>query len=62
MLGSPILGSSYNMVLEAKKKDLESMMLRLSDIDSHDSYYLLKNCLSIPKLLFFFEISTIIQI
>ena len=53
MLGSPILGPSYNLVLEEKRRDLERMLLRLSDIDSHDSYYLLKNSLSIPKLLFF---------
>ena len=53
MLGAPILNDAYDSVLNAKSLELQRMVDRVSDIDCHDAYFLLKNCLAIPKLLFF---------
>ena len=53
MLGVPILVDAYNSVLNKKALELQRMIERVSDIDCHEAYYSLKNCLAIPKLLFF---------
>ena len=53
LLGAPILEESGNDVLLSKLQDLSLMVERLEDIDAHDALFLLKNCFSIPKLMYF---------
>ena len=51
LLGAPILeGKAVNKALQAKIKDLERSVERLSLLQAHDDLYLLKNALAMPKL------------
>lgn len=47
-----ILESAGEKWLEEKLNDLKRVMERIRNIDCHDAYFILKNCLSIPKLLY----------
>lgn len=58
LLGAPILkGSAQDAVLQQKVEQLERALERLSIIHSHDALVLLKNSLSMPKLLYFLRTS-----
>ena len=52
LLGAPLLESAGEKWLEEKLNDLKRVMERIRNIDCHDAYFILKNCLSIPKLLY----------
>ena len=52
ILGSPIMPPAIRSDLLQKRETLEGMTLRLQEIDSHPALFLLRNCFSIPKLLF----------
>src|SRR6218665_491199 len=52
-LGSPLMpGPAVDMVLNKKVEDLERAVGRLSMLHSHDALILLRNGLSVPKLLY----------
>lgn len=53
LLGAPICESAIEGVLAEKLKDLELMMSRLEEIDSHEALFLLRHCFAIPKLTYF---------
>ena len=53
ILGSPILEDSFIPTLSSKLSELKLMINRIKNLDSHDAFFLLKNCLAIPKILFF---------
>ena len=58
LLGAPVLkGSAQDTVLKHKVGQLRKALERLSIIHSHDALVLLKNSLSMPKLLYFFRTS-----
>ena len=50
LLGSPLTDSGIPSAIDSKRKILERMVDRLSKMNSHQAYYLLRNSLSIPKL------------
>ena len=51
LLGAPIsIGENIDLLLSNKLQDFQRFMSRLKSLDSHDALFLLKNCLSIPKL------------
>ena len=52
LLGSPIAEDQIDPILEKKLEDLKLMASRLSQIDSHEALFLLRNCFAIPKLLY----------
>ena len=52
LLGSPMFGNAVKKTIEEKKCDLERMISRLQLLSAHHALFLLKNCLSIPKLLY----------
>src|SRR6218665_2579748 len=53
LLGSPLIpGHVIDMVLNKKVEDLERAVGRLSMLHSHDALILLRNGLSVPKLLY----------
>ena len=53
LLGSPLIpGHAIDMVLNKKVEDLERAVGRLSMLHSHDALILLRNGLSVPKLLY----------
>ena len=53
LLGAPVLPSSNEKVLGAKLDSLKTLTERLKQLHEHDALYLLKNCMAIPKLLYF---------
>ena len=57
LLGSPIFPSAAKIVLEEKQSELKKMLEQLQEMDSHDAFYILKNSLALPKLLFFLRSS-----
>ncbi|KAL1448203.1 hypothetical protein WDU94_012273 [Cyamophila willieti] len=50
LLGSPIFDESVESFTSKKFEKIETMISRLQDVKAHFAYYLLKNCLTIPKL------------
>ena len=53
LLGAPVLPCANNKVLSAKLDSLKTLTERLKQLHEHDALYLLKNCMAIPKLLYF---------
>jgi hypothetical protein len=50
ILGAPLCADGINSVLSDKIKTFEKLCNRVWNIDAHDAFFLLKNCLAIPKL------------
>ena len=50
MLGAPMTDTAAERVMAEKQRDLERMVDRLQHVDAHSAFYLLRNCLWIPKL------------
>ena len=61
LLGAPIYREGIHKVLEPKLKSLELMCERLSNVDSHEATFLMKNALSIPKLNYFLRTAPCFQ-
>jgi len=58
LLGAPIFkGSAQDTVLKQKVEQLRKALERLSFVHSHDALVLLKNSVSMPKLLYFLRTS-----
>ena len=53
LLGAPVLPCANEKVLSAKLDSLKTLTDRLKLLNEHDALYLLKNCMAIPKLLYF---------
>src|SRR6218665_3424575 len=53
LLGAPLVpGPAVDMVLQSKANDLERAIRRLSILHTHDALVLLRNSLSVPKLIY----------
>ena len=52
LLGSPLGVSSMKSALKCKREDLQRMATRLTNLNPHEAFFLLKNCLAIPKLIY----------
>ena len=52
LLGSPIFEESAKCLFLEKLQQMKNFIYRLTDLDSHYSFYLLKNCFSIPKFMY----------
>lgn len=50
LLGAPLSEEGLESAIRGKCGDLERLVSRLELIESHQAFFLLKNCLSIPKL------------
>jgi hypothetical protein len=50
LFGAPLCADGINSVLSDKIKTFERLCNRVRNIDAHDTFFLLKNCLAIPKL------------
>ncbi|GAV09548.1 hypothetical protein RvY_19063 [Ramazzottius varieornatus] len=57
LLGAPVFPEAIPPVLEKKIQQAELMTTRLEEISAHQALFLLKNCLSLPKLLYIFRCS-----
>ena len=57
MIGSPIWEESIESCWQSKLSGLKRMAERLVSLDDHDSLFLLKNCLAIPKLTYILRYS-----
>ena len=53
LLGAPVLPCANQKILSAKLDNLKTLTGRLKLLHEHDALYLLKNCMAIPKLLYF---------
>ena len=53
LLGAPVLPCANQKILSAKLDNLKTLTDRLKLLHEHDALYLLKNCMAIPKLLYF---------
>ena len=58
MLGAPIFSPAVKASLTSKHFQLLKMIDRLSYLSTHQTFFLLKNCLAIPKLLFILRCSS----
>lgn len=62
LLGAPISENSFATVFNKKLRQLKLLFDRLEELDNyHISYYILKNCCSIPKLVFLLRTTPIGQ-
>lgn len=53
VLGAPVGGSgAINSVLSQKLAEFQRLADRLKRLNTHDGFYLLKNCFSLPKLMY----------
>ena len=52
LLGSPLFSDSATCVFLEKLQEMKTFVRRLTDLDSHYAFYLLKNCFSLPKFLY----------
>lgn len=58
LLGAPITENAFINVFNKKLRQLRLLFERLTDLDNYQiAYYLLKNCLSVPKLVFLLRTS-----
>ena len=57
ILGSPIGDLCRKELLDKKIKELEKISEFIDKLDAHNSFYLLKNCFRMPKLLYFLRSS-----
>ena len=53
LLGAPIFPEAIKNVLSVKLSNLQEMTHRLNEIDQHEAFFLLKNCFSIPRWVYF---------
>ena len=57
LLGAPIYVEGIEKALKPKLDDLELMVNRLAEIDSHQALFLLRNAFSMPKFTYFLRSS-----
>ena len=53
LLGAPIYPEGIPNVLNPKLENLKLMTTRLDEIDPHQAFFLLRNCYSMPKFIYF---------
>ena len=58
MLGSPLCPNSQADSLGKKINELEKINGIVEKLDAHYGFFMLKNCFSLPKLLYFLRTST----
>ena len=58
ILGSPLAPKSQADLLEKKINELEKVNGIVEKLDAHYGFFMLKNCFSLPKLLYFLRTST----
>lgn len=53
LLGAPISDNAFETIFNKKLNEMKLLFGRLAELDSyHIAFYILKNCLAIPKLIF----------
>lgn len=57
LLGAPLTDEALSSCLEEKSQSLSLLCSRLQSIPSHAAFYILKNCLAIPKLTYLLRCS-----
>ena len=57
LLGAPLGAVSRKRVLDKKVEDFETMSSNLEKMEPHTALFLLRNCFSIPKILYFLRTS-----
>ena len=50
LLGAPLTDAAAEVVLAGKRDELDRLLERLHHLDSHSAFFLLRNCLWLPKL------------
>ena len=58
ILGSPLGSKAQVELLEKKIEDMKKVNQVVEKLDAHYGFYMLKNCLGLPKLLYFLRTST----
>ena len=59
VLGAPISEAAAEAVIAEKQEELEHMIERLHHLDAHTSFFLLRNCLWLPKLQYLLRTATL---
>ena len=57
LLGAPLGAVSRKRLLEKKVEDFETMSSNLEKVEPHTALFLLRNCFSIPKVLYYLRTS-----
>ena len=57
LLGAPLGAVSRKRLLEKKVEDFETMSSNLEKVEPHTALFLLRNCFSIPKILYYLRTS-----
>ena len=57
LLGAPLGAVSRKHFLDKKVEDFETMSSNLEKVEPHTALFLLRNCFSIPKILYYLRIS-----
>ena len=52
LLGAPLLPPAVEPFLEKKLEDLSRLTEKLKLLDNHEAFFLLKNCFSMPKIMY----------
>ena len=52
LLGSPLLKEGTGIMLDKKREDVDRFLVNLARIHPHQAFYLLRHCLSIPRLMY----------
>lgn len=53
LLGAPLTDEAIPTILKAKNQQVATMCRRLKHLSAHSAFFLLKNCIGIPKLNYF---------
>lgn len=61
VLGAPLTGPAAMTVLGKKKKELNRMINRLRLLDDHSAFFLLRNCLWLPRLQYLLRATPLYQ-
>ena len=52
ILGSPLFDKGIEVLMKEKSQELKRLTNRLSLIDAHEALFILKNCFSLPRLMY----------
>ena len=52
LMGAPLSPNGIDKALREKLDDLRTLASRLKSLDAHDAFFILKNCLALPKLVY----------
>ncbi|OQV20771.1 hypothetical protein BV898_05348 [Hypsibius exemplaris] len=61
LLGAPLLTDGLSMAISAKTATLKLMSSRIDILPAHQSFFLLKNCLVVPKVIYLLRSASVYE-